>query len=65
MNTPGYFCMDNFTTKATPVAVANVTKPWVAKVYPNPAADILYVEVKQQRDQKHQRIGYVWQVIDI
>lgn len=42
MNTPAYYCMDNFTTNETDLAV---TKPaqLAAKVYPNPATDILHI----------------------
>ena len=45
MKTPGYFCIDNFTTNQTDVAVKNVQPAYAAKVYPNPAADVLYVDV--------------------
>ena len=45
MNTPAYFCMDNFTTNETGVSVGNVQPISIAKVYPNPATDILYVDV--------------------
>ena len=44
MNTPSYFCMDNFTTNETSVSVSTV-QPFIAKVYPNPATDLLYVDV--------------------
>ncbi|XZF15331.1 DUF4465 domain-containing protein [Chitinophagaceae bacterium MMS25-I14] len=43
MNTPAYFCMDNFTTNETSVAVPQ-TNTVAAKVYPNPATDKLYIE---------------------
>ena len=48
MNTPAYFAMDNFTTKAAPVSVKNIAESNVAKLYPNPANDVLYVEVNNK-----------------
>ncbi|HYD20040.1 MAG TPA: DUF4465 domain-containing protein [Flavipsychrobacter sp.] len=45
MLTPAYFAMDNFTTKDAPTSVGNAYKRTAAKMYPNPAADLLYVEV--------------------
>ena len=51
MNTPAYFCIDNFTTDETAGAgalqVANTATMPVAKVYPNPAEGILNVEILQ------------------
>ena len=48
MNTPAYFCMDNFTTDeplpASSLSVSNATTP-TAKIYPNPATNRLYVDV--------------------
>ncbi len=45
MNTPAYFCMDNFTTHETSTLGVNATAAAVAKVYPNPAGDRLYADV--------------------
>ena len=54
MNTPAYFCMDNFTTDETDttvdttashLAAANISPATVAKVYPNPATTMLYADV--------------------
>ena len=45
MNTPAYFCMDNFTTNELAVSVNNVQPSYLAKVYPNPAINTLYVDV--------------------
>lgn len=45
MLTPAYFAMDDFTAKQLPTGVQNLTKNNAAKVYPNPAAETLYVEV--------------------
>lgn len=44
MNTPGYFCMDNFTTDETAEGVKTV-QPTLAKVYPIPAVNILNVDM--------------------
>ena len=44
MNTPAYFCMDNFTTNETLVAVKDVNLI-AAKVYPNPAVDLLNIDL--------------------
>lgn len=43
-NTPMYFCMDNLETGYIPEGVEAVPA-YVAKVYPNPATDKLFVEV--------------------
>lgn len=46
MNNPAYFAIDNFTTKTTtPASVRGLARYQQAKVYPNPAAGVLYVEV--------------------
>lgn len=44
MNTPAYFCIDNFTTNETSVAVNNVAAP-AARIYPNPAAGTLNIDL--------------------
>lgn len=44
MNTPAYFCMDNFTANST-LAVKNIPSAPIAKVYPNPAANNLFIEL--------------------
>ena len=44
MNTPGYFCMDDFTF-TQPTAVSNVPAQSLAKVYPNPAIDQLFIDI--------------------
>lgn len=44
INTPLYFCMDNFITNETSVSVKDVTAKADLKVYPNPANDIIFVE---------------------
>lgn len=44
MNTPAYFCVDDFTVTRNYVTVNDVVKQ-AAKVYPNPATDRLYIEL--------------------
>lgn len=46
MNTPAYFCMDNFTTNETEVSVKTAPQPILAKVYPNPATNELNVQLE-------------------
>lgn len=45
MNTPAYFCIDNFTTNESELSVHQPTA-FIAKVYPNPAGNTLYVDVE-------------------
>lgn len=45
MNTPAYFCMDDFTATVAITGVANIPAQNVARVYPNPATDLLAVDV--------------------
>jgi hypothetical protein len=45
MNTPAFFCIDNFTTNAGSLGVQNTLPSYIAKVYPNPATTILYVDI--------------------
>jgi len=45
MNTPAYFCIDNFTTHENSEGVSQVANTAVAKVYPNPATNMLYVNL--------------------
>ncbi len=44
MNTPAYFCIDNFTTHESALAV-HQAQAYAAKVYPNPAQNELFVDV--------------------
>ncbi len=44
INTPTYFCIDNFTTDETDLAVNNVAGNASVKVYPNPAINYLFIE---------------------
>ncbi len=52
MLTPAYFCMDNFTVRPVPLSVNNTYKDLVAKVYPNPAKDQLFVELNSDNAQR-------------
>ncbi len=45
MNTPAYFCIDNFTTHESTLGVNAAPLAYAAKVYPNPATNALYVDV--------------------
>lgn len=55
MNTPAYFCIDNFTTNETNVSVPQSPAAVAAKVYPNPAVSRLFVELQDNQVQ-HIRI---------
>lgn len=44
MNTPAYFCMDNFTVDYLPLGVAEQSAAATVKIYPNPASSQLMVE---------------------
>lgn len=50
MNTPSYFCIDNFSTHESLVNVAAV-QPVAAKVYPVPAADVLNIDLTDDNTQ--------------
>ena len=47
MNNPGYFAMDHFETYETS-GVTNTSVAYAAKVYPNPATNILVVELNDK-----------------
>ena len=44
MNTPAFFCIDNFTANDSTSGVNSVKPAAIAKVYPNPAKDVLTIE---------------------
>ena len=44
MNTPAYFCLDNFSTHDITLGAGSV-QVTAAKVYPNPAKDVLYADI--------------------
>jgi len=46
-----YFCIDNLTTNESLISVKNVTA-YVAKVYPNPATNVLYISLKDNAVQQ-------------
>ena len=46
MNTPAYFCMDNFMTNETGLSITNTPNANSIKVYPNPATNTLFVATK-------------------
>lgn len=45
LNTPAYFCMDNFYSTDDAVSVSSI-KPISINVYPNPATNLLYFDVE-------------------
>ena len=50
MNTPAYFCIDNFTTyESVALQAGNVQVQPTIKVYPDPATEVLYVEIPDSR----------------
>lgn len=52
MNTPAYFCIDNFTTNEDNISVPQSPALAAAKVYPNPAVGQLFVELKDKGAQQ-------------
>lgn len=44
MNTPAYFCIDNFITNETMLSIAKSNEAAGFKLYPNPANDVLFIE---------------------
>lgn len=47
MNTPAYFCIDNFTTQDIGVAVKTVLNNSDVRIYPNPVSDFLSIETEK------------------
>ncbi len=45
INTPTYFCIDNFTTNETSLGVNNELSSYAARVYPNPVASTLNLDI--------------------
>lgn len=46
MNTPAFFCMDNFTTADSPLAMANIdNKNLSVSVFPNPSSNFITVKM--------------------
>jgi hypothetical protein len=52
LDVPAYFCIDNFTTNETDEAVSNVPATFIAKVYPNPATNTLYIDLSDNSVQQ-------------
>jgi hypothetical protein len=46
MNTPAYFCIDNFTLFNIGMGVSESAKSFAAKIYPNPASDNIYIKLE-------------------
>jgi len=64
MNTPAYFCIDNFTTDEGNVSVPYTPAAAIAKVFPNPAHDILYVDIMDNAVQHVAVVDVTGKVID-
>lgn len=45
MNTPAFFCMDNFTTKDAGLNLSSIKEPLNVNVFPNPAINQLIIEL--------------------
>jgi len=45
MNTPSYFCMDNFTFKGITLSLSDIEKSTIENVYPNPFEDHINIVV--------------------
>lgn len=52
MNTPAYFCLDDFTTNEDNISVPQSPQLAAAKVYPNPARNELFVALKDRNAQQ-------------
>jgi Domain of unknown function (DUF4465)/Secretion system C-terminal sorting domain len=61
MNTPAYFCMDNFTTDEGAESIGSFHN-YVAKVYPNPANDMLYADINDNSIEQVSIINMAGQV---
>jgi hypothetical protein len=51
MNTPAYFCIDNFTTPESPLGIHQPGAAIAARVYPNPATEQLFIELADRNIQ--------------
>jgi hypothetical protein len=52
MNTPAFFCIDNFTTSDSYSDIFERKIEYSAKIFPNPVSDYLYIEFKDYTDKK-------------
>lgn len=51
MNTPAYFCVDNFTTADSPAGIMNINNANSSiQVYPNPAMDVVNIDLSNVAD---------------
>lgn len=48
MNTPAYFCLDNFTTTDIPTGVKEYKSDFQAVLYPNPTNGTLFIDSKEE-----------------
>jgi hypothetical protein len=65
MNTPAYFCMDNFITNETGLSIGNTAPATVnsIKIYPNPASNTLFVETNGNEVNSAIIIDYAGRVV--
>ena len=47
MNTPAYFCIDNFITKDSPSGIHEVANESILHIYPNPSTDFINVSLNK------------------
>ena len=65
MNTPAYFCMDNFTTDESAALMTHQAPVGpAARVYPNPATNMLYVDIFDNTMQKAEIIDVTGNIIN-
>jgi hypothetical protein len=51
MNTPAFFCIDNFTTEDSPLGIQNVeVANSSCSIYPNPAKDVANIDLSKVTD---------------
>ena len=50
INTPTYFCMDNFTTSDGIVSADDIFKEDLFEIYPNPTSDFIFIENKEAKE---------------
>lgn len=63
MNTPAYFCMDNFITNETGVGIAEHHMQADIKFYPNPVQQVLFVEANLNNVQQVEVINSLGQSV--
>lgn len=65
MNTPAYFCLDNFTTTDMPVATHERRLDWTLTMSPNPASDFIQLNWPSDASGKYQIYNLRGQVVKI